>query len=96
MIDFGQFKTSEDDLRFIHDIADRASQQFRMPFIDTLMDVEAAHNIDGPLDLAALLASRDADFTHDIGGIHRHLDHDTGGLTGCFQPRCGKRKEITQ
>ena len=54
------------------------------------MDLTACHG-KTPLDLQALLDSRDADFGHDIGGIRQHLDRTTGELTDCFWPRCGGR-----
>lgn len=38
------------------------------------------------LDLERLLEARDADFAHDVGGIVRHLDRETGHLKDCFVP----------
>ena len=54
------------------------------------MDLLACHN-ETPLNLAVLLASRKADFGHDVFGICRHLDRETGELQDCFWPRCGGR-----
>lgn len=51
-----------------------------------VMDIEAAHKA-CPLKLETLLASDDFNFAHDVFGIARHLDRDTGELTGCFLPR---------
>lgn len=28
---------------------------------------------------------------HDIAGIMRHIDRNTGKLTRCFMPRCASR-----
>ena len=39
-------------------------------------------------DLQALLDSEDYDFVHDISGIQRHMDLETGRLTDEFVPRC--------
>jgi hypothetical protein len=40
-----------------------------------------------PLRLADLLAAEDHDFVHDIVGIAKHIDWDTGKLGGAFLPR---------
>lgn len=40
-----------------------------------------------PLRLADMADAPDFDFGHDIFGIERHLDKDTGRLGGCFLPR---------
>ena len=54
------------------------------------MDLCAANTV-CPLDGEALLAFPDLDFFHDIAGIHRHLNRETGELNDCFQPRCARR-----
>lgn len=51
------------------------------------MDVIAVHMNGRPLRLEALLAADDFNFAHDVFGIRRHLDRDTGELTQCFVPR---------
>ena len=55
--------------------------------VDAQMDVTAVHANSLPLDLAGLLAASDADFGHDVFGIRRYLNRDTGRLTCCFTPR---------
>ena len=50
------------------------------------MDLLAVRNRYG-LDLAALLASDDLNFAHDITGIAIYLNRRTGELTDCFMPR---------
>lgn len=50
------------------------------------MDIAAIH-LHTPLDLEGLLAADDGNFAHDIGGIRRFLDRETGQLTECFLPR---------
>lgn len=52
------------------------------------MDLAACHANGTPLDLDQLLGFPDFDFTHDVWGIHRHLDRSTGTLGDCFVPRC--------
>lgn len=40
-----------------------------------------------PLRLEALLHADDLNFTHDVFGILRHIDTETGALRDCFCPR---------
>jgi hypothetical protein len=53
---------------------------------DYMMDMAAA-NADVPINLDGLLAASDFDFAHDVFGIEKHLNRETGQLTGCFCPR---------
>jgi hypothetical protein len=60
--------------------------------LSLMMDIEACHCNGCPLDLVSLLeVSRDADLVHDIAGIHRHLDRETGSLQNFFLPRYSAR-----
>ena len=52
--------------------------------MDFMIDLE---KVNCDLDLQALLDADDLNFAHDIAGINRHLDHDTGELKDCFWPR---------
>lgn len=63
--------------------------------LNLVMDLTAADGENGnkPLDWTRLLAADDANFMHDIGGISRHIDRETGELTGCFVPRFTKRSK---
>lgn len=54
------------------------------------MDLTATHLNGNPLDLEKFLAAPDFDFIHDIDGIARHLDRETGKLGDCFSPRCSR------
>lgn len=54
---------------------------------DALMDVEACHSNGCPLKLDELLAADDGNFGHDVFGIRRFIDRETGKLTGSFLPR---------
>ena len=54
------------------------------------MDLTACHLNGCPLDLDRLLGASEADFAHDIAGIVRHLDRETGQLGDCFVPRCAR------
>ena len=56
-----------------------------------IMDITACHNGACKLDLAAMAAGRDADLAHDVAGIYRHFNRETGELEGCFTPRHAAR-----
>lgn len=61
--------------------------------VDWEMDIAATHANGCRLNLDALLAADDFNFAHDVFGICRHLDRDTGQLGGCFRPRLAARDE---
>lgn len=54
--------------------------------IDIMMDLAAVH-AHTPLRLAELAAADDFNFAHDMFGIERHLNRETGELMDCFVPR---------
>lgn len=54
------------------------------------MDLSACHANGCPLDLAKLEGFPALDFTHDVAGIRRHIDRNTGELRDCFTPRCAQ------
>lgn len=56
-----------------------------------LMDLDACISNGCPLKLKKLLEAPDFDFSHDICGIARHMDRDTGKLRDFFNPRCARR-----
>lgn len=62
--------------------------------INLIMDLTAADGVNGndPLDWDRLLAADDFNFLHDVTGICRHMNRDTGELMNCFVPRCRKRE----
>ena len=51
------------------------------------MDIVACHLNGCPLDLDGLRAAHLTDLVHDMAGIHRHINRDTGLLQNGFQPR---------
>ncbi len=55
------------------------------------MDITATHCNGNPLRLADLLAADDFNFMHDVAGIYRHLDRETGSLMDHFSPRFSRR-----
>lgn len=54
---------------------------------DAMMDIEACHSNGCPLKLGELLAADDGNFGHDVFGIRRFIDRQTGQLGGAFLPR---------
>jgi hypothetical protein len=63
--------------------------------LDVTMDLIACHMVGCRLDLAKLLRANVLDFSHDVFGIRRHLNRETGELFDCFLPRCATTREIT-
>jgi hypothetical protein len=60
---------------------------------DITMDVTACHANGCPLRLEALRDADDFNFAHDILGIRRHLDRDTGKLGDMFRPRFARKQQ---
>lgn len=52
------------------------------------MDLSACHCNGTPMDFAKLLAAEDHHFGHDVWGIRRFMDRETGKLLKNFSPRC--------
>jgi hypothetical protein len=85
------FKISKADGKTVLAIIDRAKKLGR--FSDLLylhMDLVACHANGCVLNFKKLLNAPDFDFLHDIHGIQRHLDRNTGQLLNCFLPRCAR------
>lgn len=92
------FATSKTDSTIISKIVDRALVMFRHQGVDIdrmsiHMDIVATHANGNPLRLRDLLGADDFNFAHDIFGIYRHLDRDTGKLGDHFSPRFTCRAE---
>jgi hypothetical protein len=86
------FKTTKEEFDVIAQIADRAIEVARAAGIQyakqtALMDLTATHMNGCPLRLAELLNAPMFDFSHDVFGIRRHLNRETGKLENCFVPR---------
>jgi hypothetical protein len=84
--------------KIIAQIADRAWNDLqaarhhdKFTWIDVMMDVSATHANGNPLRLKKLLEADDFNFTHDILGIRRHLNRETGKLEDGFRPRFSQR-----
>lgn len=89
-----KFNTTEDDGRVIAGIVTRAMKlKLGASRMDVHMDLSATHCNGNPLRLDDLLAADDFNFTHDIAGIRRHLNRDTGKLEDGFSPRFTLREK---
>lgn len=83
---------SKGDDALIADCAKRAYPEMRKQNIskmDLMMDLEVVHK-QTPLRLKELLKADEFNFFHDICGIYRHLNRQTGELENCFVPRFAK------
>lgn len=60
---------------------------YQRPRMDLIMDIEATHCNGNPLKLRELLESENFNFLHDMIGIQRNLNRQTGKLENCFVPR---------
>ena len=86
------FDTTQEDAATILKIAQRAVGMFQRreqaPTVQSVaMDVTACHANGCPLRLLDLLMADSFNFAHDVFGIARHIDRDTGKLGGHFSPR---------
>lgn len=59
------------------------------PRVTQMMDICAIAGGNGnvAVDFDALLAADFGTFAHDVTGIMRHMNRETGLLEGCFVPR---------
>lgn len=85
-------KLTKQDVEKVKKIVDRIMDYqedvgLKRSRMDWHMDIEAAH-INCKLDLDRLLSFDDGNFGHDVFGIMRHLNRNTGALMDCFLPRC--------
>lgn len=85
------FEATDEEMKLVSEASKRA---MALGLVRDRMDIEMdvlATNANGcTLDLNKLMAFDNFNFTHDIGGIARHLDRSTGRLGGCFLPRCAR------
>jgi hypothetical protein len=90
-----RFTYNPRDVALINKIAKRACDVYakhgdQRPLLDIQMDLSACH-VTNPLRLADLLAADDFNLMHDVDGIYRHLDRETGKLNNHFLPRFTKK-----
>lgn len=84
-------KLTKEDLTIIRKITKRAveiakKQGYEINYQTMEMDISACH-ISNPLKLQELLSADDGNFGHDVFGIRKYINRETGELTDCFLPR---------
>jgi hypothetical protein len=88
------FDATKEDAELIRRIVDRFIFLAKMVDSETRleleMDITAAHRNGCPLDLERMLGFDDFSLAHDVSGIHRYIDRNTGRLTNCFCPRSAR------
>ena len=89
------FEVTAGERRLIAQIADRAVPLFkrRIDRLTITMDLTATHANGCPLRLSDMLDADDFNLVHDVAGINRFLDRETGRLTECFRPRFAMRQQ---
>lgn len=91
--------TSKEEHRLLTQVADRAvalafSMGVTYAMTDCLMDLTACHANGMRLDLRGLLGAAPGDFGHDVFGIRRHINRETGKLQDCFVPRYCEKNAV--
>lgn len=86
------FDTTKEEMDLINKIAKRAVKmakelEFKYSMMDAGMDITACHANGCKLRLKELLKTDNSNFSHDVFGIRRHLNHQTGQLENYFLPR---------
>ena len=81
------WKVSAQDAKLIGRIVKRASKLKGIELDTLAMDLTATHANGCPLKLAELLNADQFNFAHDVCGIIRHMNRNTGQLEGFFVPR---------
>ena len=84
-------KISKQDNQLIQQITKRAftltkEGKYNIDPQSLQMDISATH-LSCPLKLQELLEADDFNFGHDVFGIMRHIDRETGWLKNYFLPR---------
>lgn len=91
------FAVSDEDDDLIDQVLDRCEAEnitLSKDRMGHIMDLSACIANGCPLDLELMLEwPNKFDVAHDIWGINRHIDHNTGRLLDCFLPRF--YKEVT-
>lgn len=96
MAQLPSFKRTAEENDLIASIVQRAADLYAAQHGDAMceeqrlclrMDLAACHANGCPLRLADLLGADDFNLAHDVYGIHRHINRETGKLDGHFLPR---------
>jgi hypothetical protein len=87
------FHTTSEELNLILRIGDRGEEAYKQAGerhrakMALVMDVTACHANGCRLRLRDFLEADDLNFYHDLLGIRRHINRETGKLEGVFLPR---------
>lgn len=84
------------DHYLIRQIATRAAELYdrigvKVQPVYIASELQFVHDEVCPLRLKDLLETDNSNFTHDIGGIHRHLNMALVQFDDCFSPRFAVR-----
>lgn len=87
-------KTTKKDGALIHKIGVRAVKRAlelgaEIDLLDMTMDISACH-LSNPLKLQELLDADNSNFCHDVFGIRKEVNRNTGELMNGFSPRYSK------
>lgn len=87
------WNATKSEYRLMAAVAKRAVRELQIDreYSDIEMDIAACHCNGCALQLAELLEADRLDFAHDIFGIVKHLNRETGKLQDCFLPRFAGR-----
>jgi hypothetical protein len=84
---------SRADVEAVTAIVDRAAgEDESLDLMALSMDLYTVHNTVG-LRLMDLVGADRLNFVHDVFGIRRHLNRETGQLEDCFVPRFAARED---
>jgi hypothetical protein len=91
------FKITKADAALARVIARRARELYLAHKVDRdltdiIMDLTATSANGCPMDFERLAVADNFNLMHDVGGIARHLDRETGKLGNHFSPRFRQRK----
>lgn len=93
------FNATRAELAQIDVIAERAvalahTHGIEYDKLSAMMDINAVHSNGCPLRLDELAAAEPAHFAHDVLGIRRHIDRETGKLGDFFRPRFARQAGV--
>lgn len=96
-----KFDCTDDELALVEQIVDRAkaggwvkgakSPKHWYDGLTMRMDLIAVNANGCRMDFERMLAADDSNFLHDVAGIAKHLNRQTGKLGDCFMPRFHRR-----
>lgn len=83
------FKLSKKDRAALDKVIARAKKELVITDVQDMdMSLTACHKYDVKLDFEKMLRAKVSDLGHDIYGIIRHINPETGKLGRHFHPRC--------